>query len=516
MKRYRYSLITLFIVLVLATTSCSEEFLDRPSEDGYTIDNFYSTDEQVIASTAPMYGKMWAPFATKWQSALGELPSGNCQAGADAVELVDFKLTSESDALLLPWSTCFAVVAQANNLINNLESNVGPGVSKGVINTTIAEAHFMRAMAYFYLVRIYGAVPIIENNLDYVSNPKINTNPVEDVYKFIKMDFQYAVNNLPDKVRTAAYSNNIRLSSGSAKSLLAKVNLYTKDYAEAKKLAEEVIASGEFKLLGSVELPSKTFGDLFLVKNNNNEESIFSWQFITKGYYFSNYSNIQYGIDALNEATYGGTYVPTKDIQKAFEPGDLRRKETYMVANDFYPNLASDQGASFLLDPTKYNLNGTGAFVKKYVVGKQSAETGPQDNNGSSACMYIMRYADLLLIHAEAILGNNAETSDAAALNSYNKVRNRAGLNSAVKITQADIIHERRVEFAFEGEYWYDLCRIPRAVAIDLISKQDRSYFSDTPKYVTPVESDFVFPKPANEVKYNPKLNEAPVPYIFK
>lgn len=515
MKKYIINFKTIaFVAIVALSTGCNEEFLDRPSEDNYTLDNFYSTDAQVRASAYPLYGKLWAPFVTKWYVGLGELPSGNCQAGADATELVTFSLTSSSSALYDPWLTCYSVIAQSNNLINNLRDNSGPAVSESVLQTVIAEAHFSRALAYFYLVRLFGNVPIIENNLAYVENPMINTNPVDDVYTLIKRDFQFAADHLPARVRGSNYGENVWVSKGTAQSLLAKVHLYRKEYAEAVALSNEVIASGEFKLYGGTEMPEKTFGDLFLIKNNNNEESIFSWQFLVNGYFYSNYNNIQYGLDALNEATYGATYYPTIDIQDAFEPGDKRRKETYMIANDYYPGLASDQGPNFLLDPALYNLGATGAFVKKYVVGKQSDATGPQDNQGSGQSLYIMRYADLLLINAEAIMGTNSSTSDAKALSSFNQVRNRAGLPSVTVLTHKDIIHERRVEFAFEGEYWYDLCRIPRAEAIELISQQNRGQWQND-LYVTPTEADFIFPIPTQETTQNPKLLDPPVPYTF-
>ena len=516
MKKYIKNIKVVALVAVISLSfSCNDEFLDRPSEDNYTLDNFYSTDAQVDASITPMYGKIWWPFLTKWYVGIGELSSGNCQAGADATELVTFTLTSNSQALFDPWATCYSVVAQSNNLINNLRANVGPAVSEAKVNQIIAEAHFMRGLAYFYLVRLYGNVPIIENGLDYVENPLINTNPVADVYTLIKRDFQYGIDNLPSKIRGTNKSDNIRMTTGAAKAFMAKVHLYRKEYAEAAKLSNEVIASGEFKLLGGAELPAKTFGDLFTVPNNNNEESILSWQFVTSGWGNSNTNTIQYGPASLNETTYGATYYPTLDIQKQYLPADKRRKESYMVVDDFYPNLASNTGGSYLFTKAISDGLATKSYVKKYVVGKQTAETGPQDAFGSSACMYVMRYADLLLINAEAIMGANASTTDAKALSSYNQVLNRAGLPSVTVITHTELFQQRRLEFAFEGEYWYDLCRLPRAEAIDLISKQNRGQWGND-LYVTPVDADFLFPIPASEVITNPKLLDAPVPYVFK
>jgi hypothetical protein len=503
----------LFFVLILST-SCSDNFLDRPSEDTFDASNFYSSDEQVKSSTSAMYGKIWAPFFTKSFYALSEVSSGNVWAAGDGDELMRFQPTAESSLLYHTWGACFGVVAQSNNLINTLETSVGPNVSKSVVESTVAEAHFMRAIAYLYIVRLWGEVPIIENNLDYVQNPNINTNRVQDVYTLIIRDFQYAADHLPARTRKrdqASYSQNIRLSSGSAKAFLAKAYLYTKDYAKARALAKEVIDSGEFDLMAN-------FGDLYRIPNNNNQESIYSWQWkVTGGYQDGNLTNIQYGPDVLNEVNYGAVYIPSKDIINAFEIGDNRRKATIMREGDYYPELVHDGGVGFTVSAANGFLDATGALVKKYVVGKISAETGNQDEyGGTNACNYIMRYAELLLIHAEAVMAGNSETTDAQALASFNKVRERAGLPAKTKITHEDMIHERRIELAFEGEYWYDLGRLPASEAISIMSQQDRSAYSTTPVYFTPTAANLIYPKPSNDVNKNPKLNEPAVPYVFK
>jgi len=131
------------------------------------------------------------------------------------------------------------------------------------------------------------------------------------------------------------------------------------------------------------------------------------------------------------------------------------------------------------------------------------------DNN-----TYIMRYADLLLIHAEATLAGGASTSDPGALASFNAVRNRAGLSSVTVITFADILKERRLELCFEGDYWFDLGRIPRSQAIAIMAAQNRgNQFSA--EYYTPDNGDFLIDYPDNEVAKNPLLLQPPVPYNF-
>ena len=520
MKIYKINLKSLAVLLLLAlSASCSDDYLDRPTQDGYVSDNFYTSDEQVQRTTYGMYGRMWAPFYTKCFYALSEMSSGNCWSNVDGNEVIQFKLTSDSFILNDPWRSCFGVIAQSNDLINNLNTNAKEGVSQAVIDNTIAEAHFFRAVSYFYLVRLFGPVPIIEDNLALAQNPLVNNNRIEDVYKFIENDLKYAAANLKQKIRMRGSSQeNVFVSQGTAESFLAKVYLYEKDYPNAKAMAEKVINSGEFALLPN-------FSDLFLTSKNNNEESIYSWQWsgAINEYQGGNFSNVQYGLDILNDrVSYGAVYIPSNDIQEAFETGDLRRKESYMVYGDSYPNMKADDVVGFVLDEDKYPglLDATGAAVKKYVVGQATDETGPADNWGAmNNCNYIMRYADVLLIHAEAILAGANETNNAAAKESFNKVRKRAGLpqlNATTPLTKMGLFKERRVEFAFEGEFWYDLGRLPRAEAIEIISKQDRGSDYEGVKHYTPVETDFIFPKPANDVRKNPKLKEAPVPYVFK
>jgi len=511
-------------------SSCSDEFTNRPSQDTISVENHYTTNEQVASSTNGMYSRTWFPFANKFFYAIAEVGSGNMYSGSSDVSAMrNFSLNGSDGELLNGWNAMWANVAQANAIINLLPGRVGPGVSQEVVNNAVGEAYFMRATAYFYLVRLWGAVPIIENNLDYIDNPQINTNRVEDIYRFIEMDYQKAIDNLYSKIRTSSYAANARVSKGSAKSMLAKVYLYEKKYTEARQMAEEVINSGEFKLLGGPELPGKTFGDLFTYPNNNNEESIFALEWTNDGGYGSgNNANTQFGISTADlttsNASYGGVFAPSQDVLTIYESGDLRRKETIMLPGDVYPsikvriNSGHDEQIGFTVPSAEaIGGQGAGAAIKKYVIGIVNGnETGTVDAyNMMSNNTYIMRYADLLLIHAEAVLAGGGTTSDAGALSSFNAIRSRAGQPIATSISFDDIFLERRRELCFEGDYWFDLGRIPRAQATAIMSAQNRGN-RFTAEYFTPSEDDFLIDYPDNEVSKNPKLLEAPVPYTFE
>jgi hypothetical protein len=147
------------------------------------------------------------------------------------------------------------------------------------------------------------------------------------------------------------------------------------------------------------------------------------------------------------------------------------------------------------------------------VVGPGKAFGGEQVigmNTGINTMM--LRFADILLIYAEAVIGTGASTTDASALQAFNRVRTRAGLSSKTTITKDDILKERRVEFAFEGDYWFDLQRQGFAKAKQLIEAQNRGS-ADAPAYVTFTDKYMYLPIPAAEILQDPELAKEPVSF---
>lgn len=534
-------------------TSCKKDFFNRAPEDAITLDTYYQTADQVANSTNALYSAPWFGWNTKASWAITEMASGNGRSySSDVVNFANFSVTGDNFELTSAWNSLFTVVAQANALINNLPAKVPASVDPAVVNNALGEAHLMRALAYFHLVRLWGNVPIIENSLDYVDNYQLNTNPVPDVYKFIVNDLLFAEANCKKMMRSGASSAQGHVSSGSASALLAKVYLYMDDYQNALTYANKVINSGEFKLYGA-EVGGKTFNDLFHTSDNNNEESIIALQWAANGGYGR--ANAMQASLAFNSAitTTGdgwGVLAPTFDLQDIYEAGDVRRKATIMLPGDHYDDI-NKAGGGYTL-PLDANSQGTHAQVKKYVVGS------PADNGGIGAAQstgnntYMMRYADLFLIKAEAIMAGAQTSTNAEALAAINKIRNRAGLGNLTTIRRGyftpnaaysatsnpnapqtlyrdDILDERRREFAIEMDFWYDLVRIdgfnspthPKAIA--LIKQQDRgtSDSSNPPvrygnEYRTPTNANFLFPYPSTETAANPLLLQAPVPYNFK
>src|SRR5690606_1433022 len=217
---------------------CSEDFLDRPPEDSYNVDVFYQTERQVQAAANHLYSRPWFNFISNVSWGIGELSSGNARTWDPRnADFVNFAITGQHNTLTQAWESLYAVIAQSNSVINTLPEAVNPEISEEIINNSIAEARFIRATAYFYLVRIFGSVPIIADNTEYVLQPVVPRNPEEDVYEFIRRDLQYAVENLNDKTAGEEVQPG-RVSSNSAKAMLAKVYLYLENWQMAYQLSQ--------------------------------------------------------------------------------------------------------------------------------------------------------------------------------------------------------------------------------------------------------------------------------------
>ncbi|TAN13895.1 MAG: RagB/SusD family nutrient uptake outer membrane protein [Chitinophagaceae bacterium] len=536
-----------FATVILVLSSCKKTFFNRPPENAPTVGTYYQAIDQVQSSTDILYSAPWFGLNGKAFLAISELQSGNarCWAGTDGEfdALNNYTAGNATLAVQSAWNSLFTVVAQCNALLNNLPSAVSSSVPQAVVNNALGEAHLMRAAAYFYLVRIFGNVPIITNPTPLISSfDSVRTNPVPDVYRFIVNDLKFAEANCTPGVASTGHG-----SSGSASALLSKVYLYMQDYADAKIESEKVINSGEFGLMG-LDF-SGSYVNLFEEPFNNNKESVIALQWTPNGGY--GYGNQMQSVLALNTTITGtgdgwAELGPTWDLQDAFKAaGDtIRRHGTIMLPGDHYPEIDKANGGFTV--PLNADAQGTHAGVKKYVTGT------PADNNGNSAFQaagnntYIMRYADVYLIAAEAIMGleanpgaghgidTNFVCTDPTALSYVNKVRQRAGLPPRTSITYRQLIEERRLEFAFEGDYWYDLQRIDgfnsptHPVAQAIISKEnkgdsnsagtaahDYTDYQRNYQYFTPANSQFLLPIPATDIAADPALLEAPVSYKF-
>ena len=477
--------------LLFGLSSC-QEFLNRPSEDNYNTSNFYLNDEQCLQGVNYLYNSPWYDFQRGFIK-IGEVMSGNMYWGSSPY--LNFS-TNGTDADLINMSySLWAVNGHCNTVIKNICESQG-NISEKVKNQAIGEALTLKALAYFFMVRTFGEVPIVHDNSellagDYNSIYKVSR---ENVYDYIIYTLETALQLLPKK--TSGWDN--RIDYYAAEGLLSKVYL-TKagikgsvdrdDMSKASELAKDVIDNSGRSL-------TPVYSDIFRLSPstyNQTGEPMISWMWAAGRDPWTQQNTLQsdLGIVGFSETgdLWGGWGGPSVDLMDAFgvdpleDPRtradfDSRRKATIMMAGDTYDYFWTDKGGfdllRFIYDP-EYGKGGPGGVFQgpcgaqnvKHLYGDtydHVQATGLQPGNMCYQLpTHILRLSDVYLIYAEAelALGNSDN-----ALDYVNKVRERAygsyfdAFGKLDSITWEDIWKERRLEFAGEGDRWYDFVRL--------------------------------------------------------
>jgi hypothetical protein len=528
LKKMKNKIIYAFVILALTAVSCSKDFTVRSSLTSTSVDNSYNTADEVRATTSTLYsGLPWAGFTSRGLDDIGDVMAGNAHSYEGNGDYRAFVVFSQSSATALVqycWTAFYKVGGWAASYLQAFELKKTLGGDPAILDPAIAECHFMLGVTYFYIGRAFGDAPIIDDpgKIALEGNFNIPRYYKEDVLRYAIEQMTLAEEGLPETDVPG------RVTKYAAKAYLAKMYLYQKDYTNAAANALEVINSGMYSLV-----PTELYQTMFNSSSmNNNVESIFAIQYqLTQNPWGA---GCQLQCDrgpnnlSTSEANMWELFRPSMDFVKhAFEAGDQRRPGTIMEQGWSMPNWkpqnADAEYNAFMANGYVYdtvqdashggNLNATRTNIAKYVVGPGLKFGGEQVlgmNTGQNFMM--LRYSDVLLIYAEAVLAGNSSTSDAGAIDAYNKVRLRAGLPTKSSITLDDIMRERRVEFAFEGDYWYDIQRQGFAKAKQIIEAQDRGAVG-SPLYVTFTEGYMYLPVPASEILQDPELAKDPVSY---
>lgn len=571
MKRH-YKTLSLVALLSIGTFGCGDDFLNRPPKDSYVVDEWYQSDEQLELAVNPLYGGVWFDYQRSWLN-IGDVMAGNFHKG-DEDAFYTFSVNQATTGISDAYNSLWMAVAYSNSVIDNVKERTGGTATEAAKNKALGEALVWKSMAYFYLVRGWGAVPIIESNSALITSGDANTvyrNKTEDVYEYIVRMLTYAGDLLPE-VNTAG-----RINKYAAYGLLAKVYLtrsgYTSagnsgtrnqsDLDKAKEYAAKVIN-------GSGLILEPEYSNLFNIndsKGNRNPENLISWHWIsTASWGTQNAIQADLAVQTLTGFGDGwGTWSgPSVDLQQLFDEDatevdasdrvntDKRRKATMMMNNDYYAELNRD--GKMLVDgpgvtPSPYEVDGkglrvywdakgvfaspTGAWARKHIVGNKGDNDaeggGPIDFMKTSLSTHILRLADIYLVYAEAILGNASTTGDGEALKAFNAVRRRAipSHTDVTSISFDDIFDERRRELAYEGDNWFDFVRLyyyDKEKAVQKLSSQERGWYGGnaaaggitlTSKSYTPSAGDFELPIPEVDILKNPNLTADPVAYDF-
>jgi hypothetical protein len=549
----------LALAALLFIAGACEEFLNRPTEDTYTVDSFYKTDDQCFQAANVLYNAPWYDFQRGWVK-IGDVMAGNIYYSTDDVYQA-FILTSSNSQLADASNSLWLVNGHCNAVIENIATKAGPAVSQTTKNTVTGEAMVWKAMAYFYLVRCWGAVPIIHSNSDIIgagTATQLKRNRIEDVYEYIVRTLNKAITLLPAENAAG------RINKYSAYALLSKVYLTRSgwgqtnsrkqaDLDKAKEYAAKVIKESSATL-------EPVYSNLFRISTGNrNAENLLSWQWIASDQWCS--QNTEQSDLALSNFTgladsWGTWCGPTIDLQRLFGDTssnkirvnkDLRRKATMMMFSDYYPYFWRDKGGFTATWDDANNVAGatfgcgTGANCVKHIVGNtedHKAEYGSASlRMATSLSTHLIRLADVYLIYAEAVLGNQSSTSDPEALRVFNLVRQR-GIPSApseTSLTFEKIFKERRLELACEGDNWYDFVRLHYynpALAKQWLNKQERGTYNNLKDYYKDQvaqssvtlnsfkvnltdDSKFFLPFPDVDISMNKHLLEDPVEFDF-
>ncbi len=503
---------------MLSLGSCAEDFLDQTNSYQIAQDNFFSSDDAVAQEIYPLYSYVWYMFNDKFSYGMGDGRANNITAQYSnyIYPYTNFTETGVSVGLTDAWRAFYVIVAQSNNAINNIQNFSTSGVSETAKTQGVAEARFMRGVAYWYIASLWGCAIIYDNTQDLVNNYVVSPNRMTDAMEFAIRDMEYAAVNLPAASPAAGRVNKYAAYAMLSRFYLSMAGLVTGDgrydgtniqtnfisgtrnsyyLNAAKNAAAKVIEEGPYKL-------AATYAELFAPATfNNNSESIFQLQWQAgagNGIAQSMTRFLAWSTQVNQGNSWGGSTYCSYDLWEEFKEYNdptlgtvvddaIRRHNCVASYGEVYPELSTDPEKPYIYGESE-SAGSQGANVKKYVVGT-NAMNGISVNNNSGVNTYMMRLAEVYLNYAEAVLGNNATTSDATALQYFNALRQRAGVPTKSKIGYEDIRHEFRVETAFEGLYWYFLVRrgyYQQQEVVNYVNNQHRNasyYESSTHTY---------------------------------
>lgn len=470
MKNNKNRRIIGLLLLAIATTSCSEDFIDKTDPNRLPTSTYINDSESLKTGVIATYGTLM-PLYNNPQTGVQvfDVASDNASTvtsggiGSGVIDQLTFN--SAWPGFSTFWNATYKSIAECNIVLTR-----GPKISMDATlqNRLLAETKFIRALNYFNLVRIFGDVPLVTVELhDYKEAYAYGRQPVATVYTQIVKDLSEAATALP-----AVYTGGDigRVTSGAAKALLGKVYLTQGKYSEALASLTEVINSANYALVPD-------FNNVFGPANETNSEMIFTVRYLKGGFGMNN--NIGASMNTVS-----GNYFGMSDWGSLYTASDKRKAISGTAATG--------------------TTGGTVYLCKKFV--DPAPAGGEYDND-----WIVLRYADVLLMQAECLNELN-RTNEAFVF--INQIRQRAGLANLAGLNQADfrlaVENERRLELGLEGHRWFDLVRTGRALTVmNAHFAANVTYFGGTTLVMKPTH--VLFPIPLVEIQSNPdKLTQNP------
>jgi starch-binding outer membrane protein, SusD/RagB family len=465
-------------VLLLLISRCSK--LEEKPTDFVGPDNFYNTTSQIEAAFTASMQRLWGGWQFyDWM--------GSPQFPSLDDEVYDGDLVIGDDFANDCWSTHYKAIADLNPAIKALvDDKLGTTVSQEVKDELMAQAKFLRAWNYFFLVRLYGDVPLITENSNVVTD-EIKRTPTAEVYALIVEDMLFATQHLPE---AWGEEGKARPTADVARTMLAKVYITmagfpmsdASKYVNARDMAKQVMDNGNYHLVTPVE-------DVFKLENTFGPEMMWSFHNSTEEYV------IEPQVWLPGDMANGWGDVTAEKIWGEAYPEEPR-KHAYLLLNDVI----------FGTGTTYMDWGKSAPFVRKYLY--DSPEN--LEKNVSYEAFPIIRYADALLLYAEAENQVNGPTQEAC--DAVNQIVNRATGGVAnpadplftTSMTKEEfddaVIYQRSLELCFEYDRWFTICR---KRILDKVCDPVNAL----PNYNI---EDYLMPIPQKDLRLNPLLTQNP------
>lgn len=467
------------LVLGVGLTGCDDLLTETP-RDTLTTENFYRTEADAQAAITAAYAMLSNNnlFRTHMKAALisaGDIARvGPLEPNPTIVALSALSWDPQTPRVTRPWTGLYNLVTRANLVLERVPESSIPDATK---NRVVAEARFLRAFAYFYLLRLYGDVPLVTNTEEQLGEPA--RTPRAQVMEQVIADAKASVDGLPLSWNAA---NKGRAPKAAAQALLTEIYLWrssvnnTNEWNLAADNAKQIIDSNVYALLPN-------YIDAFLPGSEFRSEEIFAAQ-----------GSALTGAPTIRSASFfypremgpgrgaGGwsSMTPLAWHMASYPEGDERFEQSFFTVG------FTAGGKRVTFDP----------HIFKY---RPTERPGPEDTNWP-----IYRLADVLLWYAEAVneLGRSAE-----AVQYLNMIRDRAGVApysgpmSTAAVREA-VFQERTWEMAFEGKRWFDLVRRGPDYFLSNLAKD--------PTAIDAEVTDMLWPIPTFEMDVNPNLTQNP------
>ncbi len=549
----------LALVVAGSMASCND-FLTVDPVDKPVMESFYVTPDALLSTTSTLYAsKTWSNFHMNFQWKMDMINGDIFYTYAAEGQWFFGNYTPINQYINEGWKGLYNVILFCNSVINDVVPICNGSITEADKTQALAEARAIRGYCYYMIAEIWHDAPIVENNSATISSGNFDMprNTQASIYRFAMDDLDFAVANLQP-----ANNDVWRLDVRKARALRAKLAVTMASHSDRSDRAElysKAAADALYCIENTEALTSIDFATLFDVDKNNTPESILAIQCASLGYSFGNGRTTAWSrSDILADEQWGGGKGPTISLQMSFDRNDKRRMWTFMKNGDYYPNLAKAQGGYTYkivnreedADVALEERNEMNSHIKKYIVGK-NADTGGKSGTIQDAAnnIYLMRLADVYLTYVEAVMGTADQTSDPTAMKYFNMVRQRAGLTEPSSVTYLELLKERRCEFAFESQTWFDTQRLRYRsgvqAALDWVNNGHGTGYNRCAQYIEkegvdatnennddsykivsstaesarfdPIylnESSFTCPIPAAVSSSSPALNGAPVDYF--